>query len=428
MCTDVRGSGASFLWTFVGLRERLELPEGQAPGMRVFAEGRRLAGIVLLAAIVAAAIGPATAADETTVDLPTILSVTGGAAFIGKQSLQSLQLVVGLANAAGGVRGRQLHVALQDTTTSPATAVQLLNGLISQHVAAVFGPTFTAECSALMPMIANGPVVSCFSPGVHPPAGSFMFSGGVGSDSMAVSIANYFRGRGWTRVAIISSTDASGQDFEENFDKAMALPVNSGLHLVAREHFATTDLTVSAQIARIKTANPQTLIVWTAGTGLGVALQSVHEVGLDVPIMAGNANMVHAQLEGYSGFTPKTLLFPGILGITPLASSPAGVKAKEAQFTTAYAKTGAKPDLPGALSWDPTTLLLDAYAAIGWNATSEQLRAWIVSQHNWPGINGIYDFAKYPQRGIGPDSCVITQWNPTTKEFTPVSGPAGAPR
>jgi len=198
--------------------------------------------------------------------------------------------------------------------------------------------------------------------------------------------------------------------------------------LVAREHFATSDLSVTAQITRIKTADPQVLIVWTAGTGLGVALHGVHDVGLDVPIMAGNGNMVHAQLDGYADFTPKTLLFPGILGITPLTSSPPAVKAADNQFSTAYAKTGAKPDLPGALSWDPTKLLLDAYAAIGWNATPDQLRTWIVSQHNWAGINGIYDFAKYPQRGIGPDSCIITRWDAPTHDFVAVSGPAGSTR
>ena len=197
------------------------------------------------------------------------------------------------------MRGRQVKVVLQDTTTSPSIAVQFLNQLISAHVQAVFGPTFTSECNALAPLIANGPVVSCFSPGVHPPAGSFMFSGGVGSDGMAHAIATYFRGRGWTKVAIISSTDASGQDFEENFDKALAEPVNGSLKLVAREHFATSDLSVAAQIARIKSAHPQALVVWTAGTGLGVALHGVHEVGLDVPIMAGNANMVREQLAGY---------------------------------------------------------------------------------------------------------------------------------
>jgi branched-chain amino acid transport system substrate-binding protein len=392
-----------------------------------FSACRRLAGIALLTALVAGSIGTATAADEIQ-DLPTVLSLTGGAAFIGKQALTSVQLLTDIINGQGGIRGRQLHIALQDTTTSPSNAVQLINGLIAKHVQATFGPTFTAECNALLPLIANGPVVSCFSPGVHPPAGSYMFSGGVGSDSMAVAITNYFRDKGWTRVAIISSTDASGQDFEENFDKAVALPVNKALHIVSHEHFATTDLSVAAQMARIKGTNPQTLIVWTAGTGLGVALHGVHEVGIGVPIMAGNGNMVHAQLESYEGFLPKTLLFPGILGITPLASSPPAVKAAENQFMQAYAKAGAKPDLPGALSWDPTHLLLDAYSAIGWNATAEQLRNWIASQHSWAGTNGIYDFAKYPQRGIGPDSCVITQWNGATKEFVAVSGPAGATR
>jgi branched-chain amino acid transport system substrate-binding protein len=395
--------------------------------MQRFPNCRRFAGIALLTALLATAIGPATAADET-VDMPTLLSVSGSAAFIGKQALESVQRLAAVVNAQGGIRGKMLHVSLQDTTSTPATAVQLLNGLIASHVQAVFGPTFTAECSALVPLITAGPIVSCFSPGVHPPAGSFMFSGGVGSDSMAHAIATYFRGRGYTRVAIISSTDASGQDFEENFNEAMGEPINSSMKLVAREHFATSDLSVAAQISRIKAANPQTLIIWTAGTGLGVALHGVHDVDLDVPIMAGNGNMVRAQLNGYEAFLPKTLAFPGILGMTPLASSPGAVKAAQSQYFAAYAKDNLKPDLPGALSWDPTHLLLDAYKALGWNATSEQLRAWIVSQHAWPGVNGVYDFAKYPQRGIGVASCVIANWDPKAHDFVAVSGPGGNTR
>jgi branched-chain amino acid transport system substrate-binding protein len=392
--------------------------------MPSFTIARRFAGLAVLTALLAAAIGPATAADET-VELPTLLSVSGSAAFIGKQALESVQRLTAVVNAQGGIRGKMLHVSLQDTTSTPSTAVQLLNGLISSHVQAVFGPTFTAECSALAPLIASGPVVSCYAPGVHPPAGSFMFSGGVGSDSMAHAIATYFRGRGWTRVAIISSTDASGQDFEENFNKAMEEPANASLKLVAREHFATSDISVAAQISRIKAANPQTLIVWTAGTGLGVALHGVHDVDLDVPIMAGNGNMVRAQLNSYESFLPKSLMFPGILGMTPLASSSAAVKAEQKTYFAAYGKDNLKPDLPGALSWDPTHLLLDAYKAIGWNATSDQIRAWIVSQHAWPGVNGVYDFAKYPQRGIGVESCVMDRWDPAAHDFTAVSGPGG---
>ncbi len=280
---------------------------------------RRFAVFAILTALLVPSI-PAKAADDT-VELPTLMSVTGGAAFIGKEGLESVQLLADLVNAQGGIRGKKVHVDMHDTTSTPATAVQLLNQVISSsHPSAIFGPTFTAECNALAPLITSGPVVSCYSPGVHPAAGTFMFSGGVGSDSMAVAITTYFRGRGWKNVAIISSTDASGQDFEENFNKAMELPVNSALKLVAREHFATSDISVNAQITRIKAAAPQALIIWTAGTGLGVALHGVHDVGLDVPIMAGNGNMVRTQLSGYDAFLPKTLMFPGILGMTPLAT------------------------------------------------------------------------------------------------------------
>jgi branched-chain amino acid transport system substrate-binding protein len=384
----------------------------------------RWATVALAATFFVAAAGPAKAAEET-VELPTLMSVSGGAAFIGKEGVESVKLIVGLENAHGGIRGKMLHVALQDTTSNPATAVQLLNQVMSTHVSAVFGPTFTSECNALAPLITAGPVVSCFSPGVHPPAGSFMFSGGVGSDSMANAIATYFRGRGWKRVAIIASTDASGQDFEENFDKTLAEPVNGGLRLVAREHFATKDLSVEAQIARIKAANPQVVIVWTAGTGLGVALHGVHDVGLGVPIMAGNGNMVRKQLDGYESFLPKSLMFPGILGMTPLSGSPPAVKAAQSRYFGAYAKVGLKPDLPGALSWDPTQLLLDAYSTLGWNATAEQLRSWIASQHAWAGVNGVYDFAKFPQRGIGVQSCVIDGWDAKTHDFVAMSGPGG---
>jgi branched-chain amino acid transport system substrate-binding protein len=253
-----------------------------------------------------------------------------------------------------------------------------------------------------------------------------MFSGGVGTDGMSQALTQYFRDRNWTRIGLISSTDASGQDFEKNFDAAMATAVNGRLHLVTREHFAVSDLSVNAQIARMKSARPDVVIVWTAGTGLGVALHGVHDVGLDVPVVAGNGNMVRAQLKQYQGFLPKTLLFPGILGMVPATGGSAAVRAAQTRYFTAYAREGLKPDLPGALSWDPTDLLLDAYRAEGWNATAAQLREWISSQRHWAGVNGTYDFAKYPQRGIGQESCVVDRWNPQSGDFVAVSKPGGA--
>jgi branched-chain amino acid transport system substrate-binding protein len=388
---------------------------------------RRYAVIALglAVALLTASSSAVAAAAPARVELPTLLSVTGSAAYIGKEALESVRLVVAQRNADGGVRGRLLDVALTDTGTQPLLALQAMNQIKAKSAAAVFGPTFTAVCNAVEPIVKDGPVVSCFSPGVHPKPGSFMFSAGVGSGGMAQALATYFNDRNWQRIGMISSIDASGQDFETQFDRVMAQPENARLHLVAREHFNVSDLSVAAQMARIKAANPQVVIVWTAGTGLGVALHGIKQVGLNVPVVAGNGNMVRSQLSNYSGFIPATLLFPGLLGMTPATDAPAAVRAAQTKYFAAYATTGAKPDLPGALSWDPTEILLDAYQALGWDATPEQLRDWISSQHAWAGINGIYDFAAIPQRGIGVDSCVIDRWDETAKTFVPVSAPGG---
>lgn len=382
--------------------------------------------IALLAGVFAFApccAGAAPAAEH----LPVVLSTTGSAAFIGKEALESVRLAVKLRNAGGGVGGRMLQLDVQDNASQPSVAIQSLNRLKSKGASAVFGPTFTSVCNAVAPMIRYGPVVSCFSPGVHPKPGSFMFSAGVGSGDMALALARYFHGRGWTRIGLISSIDASGQDFEDHFDNVLAQTENADLHVVARQHFNVNDLSTAAQIVRIKSANPQVVIVWTAGTGLGVVLHAIHDNGLRVPVVAGNGNMVRAQLAQYAGFAPKTLLFPGLLAMTSAQNVPAGVREAQQRYFDAYARAGTKPDLPGALAWDPTLLLLDAYAAQGWDATPGQLRSWIASQRHWTGIDGTYDFVRYPQRGIGVASCVIDRWDPATADFHSVSLPGGAP-
>ena len=44
----------------------------------------------------------------------------------------------------------------------------------------------------------------------------------------------YYRGRGFTRLAMITSTDASGQDGAHGFEETMKLPENKDMKLVRR--------------------------------------------------------------------------------------------------------------------------------------------------------------------------------------------------
>src|SRR6185437_9026225 len=126
-------------------------------------------------------------------------------------------------------------------------------------------PNLVAMCNAVTPLVKSGPVMYCLSPGIHPPAGSFAFTSSVSTIDLSRALLRYFRGRGWTRIALMTSTDASGQDAERGIDGNLALPENKGVKVVAREHFNTTDVSVAAQIENIKAAKPQAFIAWSTG-------------------------------------------------------------------------------------------------------------------------------------------------------------------
>lgn len=374
--------------------------------------------------IVAAPLRPTLGAEPF--EIGVLLSLSGPAAFIGKEELTSLQLIEKLVNAGGGIRGRQIKFDVQDDQSSPQTGVVLANALIAKKAPVILGPTFTAICSAVAPLVRdNGPVMYCYAPGIHPVAGGYVFSATVGSSDMAIVIAHFIRDHGWNRVSIISSTDASGADFERGFDAALRLPENHDLTLVAREHFATSDVSVNAQMARIKAANPQVMIGWTAGTGFGVVLHGYHDVGLDVPVVGGNGNMIFAQLAQYAGFLPSELYFPGVRGMSMDGTPKGPIRDKQAVYFRAYDQAGAKPDFPSNSAWDSTLLVLDAFRKLGFDATAQQIRDYIRDQHDWVGINGVYDFNDPEQRGIGPLGDAIFRYDPAKVAFVPASKPGG---
>ena len=49
------------------------------------------------------------------------------------------------------------------------------------------------------------------------------------------------------------------------------------------------------------------------------------------------------------------------------------------------------------------------------------------SWYGFPGVDGIYDFKKYPQRGVGPQSSTVTTYDATKKAWTWLSKPGGEP-
>jgi branched-chain amino acid transport system substrate-binding protein len=358
------------------------------------------------------------------------LPMTGQAAFIGTQSGKALNALQDYVNARGGINGRPIKIVIDDDQSSPQVAVQNVSQIGAQKPAIVFGGSLAALCNASAGTIkADGPVLYCYTPGVHPEAGSWIYSSGYSTIDMFATGMRFFRERGLKKIAILSTTDASGQEAGPTMAGILARPENASLAMVDHEQFAVTDLSVAAQLERIKNSGAQLIIAWASGTPFGTILRGLRDSGVDIPVLSSQANMNYAQLEGYQSIWPSgDVYFPGIPALVPQAVPDRGVRRAVDAFDTAMTTQGiAKPDNGNALVWDSMLIAVDAYRHLGFNATPAQMRDYFNRVQNWQGIYGIMDYGKTPQRGTSADWCMMLRWDPAGSRFVAVSKPGGTP-
>jgi branched-chain amino acid transport system substrate-binding protein len=379
---------------------------------------------LLLCASAGSAVG---AADASPVELDILSPVTGPGAFIGKSYTQAFAAMETYVNKSGGIDGRPLKIVVYDAQTNPQTGLELANQIIAKHASVFIEGDPAPVCKANFPLVeANGPVEYCLTPLIDPKPGSYVFSGSVSGDIISKIDVRFLRDHGWKRIALISSTDASGQYTDAQTDAALALPENKDMQVVAREHFSPADLSVAGQVAAIKAAHAQAIFANTTGTPIATVLRALKDDGIDVPIMAPSSNLSVAQLSQYAAFVPSKLYFGTALSITAGDGPKGGIRNAQNAFVDAIkAVSGGRPDQSHCLAWDPLMIVVSALRKLGPNATSTQIRDYITSLHDFAGTDGMYDFRKYPNRGLGEDASEIVQWIPSKLTWVTASEPGG---
>eukprot|EP01037_Dinobryon_pediforme_P002167 gene2167-2204_t len=380
-------------------------------------------------ALLAASFIPLAARAQPAFEIPVVLPLSGSAAFLGQSERRSLEIAEKSINAEGGINGAPLHFAFNDDQSSPQVAVQLANQIKAKSPPIVLGSAIVAMCNAMAPVMADGPVTYCFSPGIHPEPGSRIFSAFISTHDLVPALVRYYRGRGFTRLGLITSTDASGQDGRLAFEDAMKLPENAGVKLTAAVQFNPSDVSVAAQVQQLKGSGAEAVVAWTSGAPMGTVLKGLVQAGMDVPVGTTDANMTTAQMQQYAAFMPTEMLFMSTQWPphgAEITLDPRVTAAQTPMFA-AYAAAGVTPDIALAHAWDPAMLAAAALRKLGTSATAEQVRVYLSGIKSWGGVNGVYDFEKTPQRGLDETGAVVTRWQPAQKIWTIVSKPGANP-
>ena len=354
---------------------------------------------LFLAALTAALIAvlPCATRAADPFEINVIIPLSGPGTFLGHAWQQAMEALETQTNRTGGIQGRQVHFVIQDDQSQPQVALQLAQGIIAKNVPVILGSGLTALCNAEAPLARNGPVI--------------YFSTNISTIDVAAVSMRFFRERGWTRMSAITSTDASGQDAEHAIDAALALPENKSVTLVANEHFNPSDVSVAAQITRIKAQNPQAIFAWTTGTPFGTILRALRDAGLDIPVVTTNGNMTDAQMTQYGDMVPDQMYFPGVAAVVPDAVKDKAVRDAVLAYRNALSAHGYKPEYIPVTGYDPGLLVVSAFRKLGTNANAEQIRQYLANLRGFPGATGRYDFKAVPQRGLGQDAVIMVRWD-----------------
>jgi branched-chain amino acid transport system substrate-binding protein len=380
---------------------------------------RILTAITLTLALSGAAVA-ARSAPATPFEINAVLPTTGGAAFLGSKEAEALGVLEAYVNKTGGVAGRPIKFVVADDATNPQNSIQLTSGLIAKKVNVIIGSALVATCGSMETLVAKaGPVTYCLSPVIQPAAGSYLFSANVGTKDFIPVIMDYFRAHHLNRVALITTTDASGKDFADHFTSSAAGPDGAGLQLVANEQYNPADLSIAAQLARVKAATPQVLMTFAVGPAFGTLVRSAHDAGLELPMFGSSANLVSKQLVAYRSMI-KEIYFVAGGGAAADPGAPPKQRAAQTAYFTAFKDAGMTPEYLHTLAWDPAMIFIEALRRLGTDATPQQIHDYIEGQTNWYGITGKYDFTANSQRGIGRDGVAIYRWDAARDQITTI--------
>jgi branched-chain amino acid transport system substrate-binding protein len=330
-----------------------------------------------------------------------LFAVTGPAAFLGEPEKNTLELLVKEINAKGGVKGQPVEAIIYDTTGDPTKAVQLATKLIKDDkVVAIIGPSTTGETMAVKPVTEKEkiPLVSCAAGiKITEPVNAWTFKTPANDHLAGEKILNYAVGKGQKTFALLTVSDGFGASGREQLK---VLADRKGLKIVADETFGPKDTDMTAQLTKIRAANPDAIICWGTNPGPAVVTRNVKQLGIKTPLYMshGVASKKYIELAGADAAEGVMLPAGKLAVFDKLPENDPQLKLLK-EYDQAYRKAfGVEASTFGGYAYDAFQLIIGAVQKQG--ATTEQIRSGIEQTSKLVGVSGIFTMSPSDHNGL----------------------------
>ena len=211
------------------------------------------------------------------VKIGVVLSTTGPAASLGIPEKNTVALL------PKEIGGKSVQYIVLDDGSDTGKAVQDVHKLIDEdHVDAIIGSTVTPNSLAMLDPTAAGktPMISLAASAkiVEPmdDKRKWAFKVPQNDSLMANAIADYMAKHGVKTVGFIGFSDAYGESWSAEFNKAAA---GDHLKVVANEKYNRTDASVTGQVLKLISANPDAILIAGSGTPAALPAKELKERG-----------------------------------------------------------------------------------------------------------------------------------------------------
>jgi branched-chain amino acid transport system substrate-binding protein len=352
-----------------------------------------------------------------------ILSVTGGASFLGEPERNTARMVEEWVNAAGGIQGRPLKVIVEDTKSDEGQAVLAVRKLLEKDkVAAIVGPSTTGESMAVVPIMekAQTPLISCAaalsivtpkeeldrllsSKTLEMPKkqNKWIFKSPQTDASAVEAIYDHMKKKGISKIAIITVTAGFGDTGRQEL-KRVALYY--GISIVADERYGPKDSDMTAQLTKIKGTDAQAVVNWSIGPPCVIVTKNWKQLDMKIPLYQSHGFGSKRYLELAGGAAEGVICPLGRVVVAEKIKADHPQKAVVMKYKTEYEKRfKAEVSTFGGHAYDAIYMMVDALKAAGPNKS--KIRDYLETKiKNWPGTGGVFNMSPEDHTGLKKDA------------------------
>jgi branched-chain amino acid transport system substrate-binding protein len=266
--------------------------------------------------------------------------LSGPTALLGQSARDAVQLWTKETNDKGGIEGRKINFIVYDDAGSPQEAQAAIRRLIDQdQVFMLLAGSISGSTLPVRQIITREkvPFVSSISSNnnLMKPFSRYIFRIYANEDSQAYGIVDWMMEKeNIKRPAIIYNSNDYGVGGYQVFEAR--LKSKYGLPAVAAERYNPGDQDFTAQLLRIKGANPDALLIYAFAQDAGIIVRQAKELGLGVKMFGGGASSTPLLQRGAGeaavGFT-SVLVVPEI---PESSTKPAAVEYREKLKSVLY--------------------------------------------------------------------------------------------